>query len=192
MTPFMDSNATDSYDQEQIVIRGGTDNTKIGNDGDKLKVAVGSLPTAAVQAWPNTLVYADMNVANGGVARGTSISTSWVDVFAYTGAGYIAGFIVNVETFTLWKFRLVVDGNDVLDTSAGITSDDLAGDTAYDVDDVTDANQAGLGLSKGAHDRFVFAAPLEIPIRYNTSVAVKVARVSGSKKFQAGIMVLSK
>jgi hypothetical protein len=36
-----DSDTTDSYDQPQVVIRGGTDNTAIGNTGDALHVAIG-------------------------------------------------------------------------------------------------------------------------------------------------------
>lgn len=38
MAPFSDSNATDTNDQTIVVIKGGTDNTSIGNTTDKLKV----------------------------------------------------------------------------------------------------------------------------------------------------------
>lgn len=38
MASLNDSNTTDQYDQAQVVLMGGTDNTKIGNVGDKLKV----------------------------------------------------------------------------------------------------------------------------------------------------------
>jgi hypothetical protein len=38
MTHLQDSNATDSFDNSKVVIQGGTDNTSIGNTGDRLKV----------------------------------------------------------------------------------------------------------------------------------------------------------
>lgn len=39
MSGINDSNATDDFDQAQIVLRGGTDNTAIGNVGDRAKVS---------------------------------------------------------------------------------------------------------------------------------------------------------
>lgn len=38
MAPGVDSGASDDFDNTQVVIRGGTDNTKIGNVGDRLKM----------------------------------------------------------------------------------------------------------------------------------------------------------
>lgn len=173
-------------------VRGGTDGTIIGNSGDRMKVdAIFSTNTTQVQFWSNKLRYVDMNAGTGGVARGTSIpnSASWTTLYSYSGTGYIAGLIVNVETFaTGWEFKLVVDGDEIyslLDTN-------LAGDAIYDVDDVTDVNQSNLGISKGSHERFVFSSPLNKAIRYNTNVTVQLRRQAGAKKFQAGLIVLSK
>jgi hypothetical protein len=144
------------------------------------------------RSWGSKLRYIDMNASNGGVARASAITTTWTDIFSYSGSGYVAGFIVNVETFTLWKFRLIIDGEEIFDSN-GITSDDITTDTLYDLDDVTDVNQAAIGISKGSHDRFVFSAPLGQVIKYTSSVTIKLARVSGgSKKFQAGLIILSK
>ena len=159
----------------------------------KVVAEISGLPTASVQAWSDKLRYVDMNVASGGIARGSAVTTTFVDVFSYTGSGYFAGFILNVETFTLWQTRLIIDGNEILIGSNGISSDDMSSDTVYDVDDLTDINQASLGISKGSHDRIVFTSPLDIPIRYDSSVVIKLARTSGpSKKFQAGLVILSK
>lgn len=44
---LQDSNTTDDFDNTQVVIRGGTDNTKIGNVGDRLKVDANTNPSAA-------------------------------------------------------------------------------------------------------------------------------------------------
>jgi hypothetical protein len=53
MSGLNDSNTTDQYDQAQIVMMGGTDNTKIGNLGDKLKVDASvsaAIDTASVES----------------------------------------------------------------------------------------------------------------------------------------------
>jgi len=70
---------------------------------------------------------------------------------------------------------------------------DITGDTVYDFDDFTDVNQAYLGISKGSHDRFLFHSPMNSPIYYSSSVQVQIRRpTAGAKKFQAGLMILSK
>lgn len=174
----------------QIV--GGTTGATIGNVGDKLKVEA-SFPnvTTTVPSWSNKLRYDDMNVANGGVARGASIpnSATWTTLYTYSGSGFIGGFICNVETFsTGWEFRLIVDGQTIF----SLLDTDLAADAIYDVDDITDVNQAFFGLSKGSHDRFLWHPPMFSPLYYSSSVVVQLRRQAGAKKFQAGLIVLSK
>jgi hypothetical protein len=44
MSGLFDSNLTDAYDQALAVLMGGTDNTKIGNVGDRLKVIPSNVP----------------------------------------------------------------------------------------------------------------------------------------------------
>lgn len=147
--------------------------------------------TTTVPSWSKFLRYVDMNVAGGGVARGTNITTSatWTTVFSYSGSGFLAGALINLDTFAGWEIRLLVDGQ----TLFSFVSEDLTTDTLYDVDDITDVNQMYLGVSKGSHDRFVFHAPMTSPIYYATSVVFQVRRpTAGAKKFQAGLVVLSK
>lgn len=160
-----------------------------GSFGDPL----GADATVTVLAtnWNKNLRYIDMNASNGGVARGTGITTTWTNIYSYSGSGYIAGWMVNTESFTDWKIRFIVDGEEIFDSN-GLLFGDITNDAIYDLDDVTDVNQAFLGVSKGSHDRLVFSAPLNRPILYKTSVEIKLARVSGSKKFQAGLIILSK
>jgi hypothetical protein len=131
-----------------------------------------------------------MNAGTGGVARGTSIAAAsgYVTVYSYSGSGYFAGFLVNVETFAGWTFRFQVDG----DTIFELLDTDVTGDAIYDLDDTADANQSSLGISKGAHDRFLFHSPLGAPLYYATSVVVSIKRTGATKKFQAGLAVLSK
>lgn len=160
-----------------------------GSFGDPL--GADASVTVLSNNWNKTLRYVDMNASSGGVARGTGITTTWQDVFSYSGSGYVAGWILNTEVFTDWKVRFIIDGEELFDSN-GLLFADLTGDAIYDVDDVTDVNQSFLGLSKGSHDRLVYSAPLNRPILYKTSVVIKLARVSGSKKFQAGLVILSK
>jgi hypothetical protein len=167
-----------------LKIKGATDGTKIGNIGDRLKVDISS------SLLSSKLRYVDLNASSGGVSRGTTISPSaWVNLFEYNGSGFVTGLLLNVETVgTGWVFSIVIDGETLFE----ISGEDLTGDASYDLDDVTDMNQAILGLSKGSHDRILWHPPLNMPIRYNTSIVVKVKRTSGSKKFQAGLCILSK
>lgn len=173
-------------------IGGGTDGTLIGNTADRLRVEA-SFPsfTTTVPSWSSKLRYIDMNAAGGGVARGTSIpnSAAWTTLYSYSGSGFIGGFICNVETFaTGWEFRLIVDG----DTIFQLLDTDLSGDAIYDVDDVTDVNQAFFGISKGSHDRFLWHPPMFSPLYFSTTVQVQLRRQAGAKKFQAGLIALSK
>jgi hypothetical protein len=151
-------------------------------------------PLSIVRSWTNKLRYVDMNASSGGIARGSAVTTTWTDVYSYTGSGLLAGFILNIETFSDWKVRLIVDSTEEIFDTNGITSNDMATDSIYDVDDVSDVNQAFLGLSKGSHDRIVFTAPTQMPIKYTSKIEIKLARLTGapSKKFQAGLVVLSK
>lgn len=175
-----------------IKLMGADDVTPIGNVGDRLKVDVAmSSMTTTVPSWSKKLRYEDMNVLNGGVARGTNIATSanWTTTYTYSGSGYMAGFIINLETFTGWEIRLVIDGEVIF----SFVDNDLAADTIYDVDDVTDQNQSALGISKGSHDRFVWHSPLSSPLYFAATGVVQIRRpTAGAKKFQAGLMVISK
>jgi hypothetical protein len=171
-----------------VKLRGASDNTLIGNNGDRLKVdAAFTSATTTVPSWSKKLRYEEMTT----LSRGTSIATSttWTTIYSYTGSGFLAGFLVNVETFSGWEFRFLVDG----DTIFSLADTDITGDAIFDLDDITDVNQSSLGLSKSSHDRLVFHAPLSSPIYFGTSVTVQIRRpTAGAKKFQAGLVVLSK
>jgi hypothetical protein len=171
-------------------LQGGTDGTKIGNLGDNLKVVTQPISAVTqVPSWSKKLRYVDMNVASGGVARDTAITTTYTTIFNYSGSGYVAGFLVNVETFTTWTFKFTLDSEVIFE----MTAEEITTDKLYDLDDVGDFGQAYIGLSKGSHDRLVFHGPGGSPIYYESSVKVEIKRTSGAtKKFQSGLMVLSK
>ena len=184
--------AIDLPPQMDVKINGATTRTGIGNVNDGLKVdAQFTNVTSTVPSWSKNLRYIDMNAGTGGIARLTSIATSatWTNIYSYSGSGFLAGLLLNIETFTGWEFRLLVDGQVVFD----LTDSDISGDTGYDLDDIGDFNQSYLGISKGSHDRFLFHSPMNSPIYYGSSVVVQIRRpTAGAKKFQAGIIILSK
>lgn len=172
---------------DDIQIKGATDATLIGNVSDRLKVDASISVSSTLPAWTSALRYDDMSL----VARETSIPTSatWTTIYSYTGSGYLAGFLVTVETFAGWEFRLLVDSATIF----SFIDTELTSDNVYDVDDPTDAVTSSLGIGKGAHDKFTWSAPLDIPMRYATSVQVQIRRpTAAAKKFKAGLAVLSK
>jgi hypothetical protein len=172
-------------------LEGGTDGTKIGNTGDRLRVEAAYSSAIFPASWDKNLRYEDMNVSNGGIARGTSIPTSanWTTIYNYSGSGYLGGLLINVDTFLGWEFRLQIDSTTIFT----FVSEDLTSDTIYDVDDVTDLNTAFLGISKGAHDKFTWHPPLSQPMKYDSNVTVQIRRpTAGAKKFQAGLILIGK
>jgi hypothetical protein len=59
MGSITDSNATDDFDQSQVVLRGGTDNTKIGNVGDRFKVDAAFSNSGNLPIYPADSLYQD-------------------------------------------------------------------------------------------------------------------------------------
>ena len=178
-------------------ITGGTTRALIGNTGDRLKVDANltSISTGALSQYPNKLRQLDINASNGGIARGTTITNStWADVFFYSGSGSMISFFLNLEHNADWLIRLIIDGEDVF-SSSGILSTDFMATSIYNISgNEEDALVAGLGFYFKSNGNFVWVSPLNTPVRYNTSVTVKLKRNSGanSKKFQAGLINLTK
>ncbi len=181
-----------------VSLRGGTDNTIIGNSGDKLKVEADvSTNSSLTTTTGSKLRYIDMNVSSGGVARGTTITNAtWVTVFSYSGSGLLFSMVLNLEDVVNWDVRIVADGEEMF-TSNGIMTGDLADDAAYDLDNAAQPlspTEGAIGLSLEEHNRFVWVCPNSFPLKYTTSVSVRVKRETGaaSRKFNAGLVILSK
>ena len=174
-------------DNDQTKLTGGTDGTSIGNVSDALKVSIQSTVGGGIlPSWKKSVRYDDMAV----ISRNTSLSGGvWTTVYTYTGSGFVAGIIANVETFaTGWSFRLKIDTETIFE----FLDTDLASDTVYDVDDITDFSGAFIGVTKGTHDRFVWHGPVGQPVYFASSVTFEVKKTGSSKKWQAGLIVLSK
>lgn len=175
----------------------GNDLTPIGYVSDRLKVdALISPGSGSAPSINKKLRYDDMNVANGGVARNTTITNSaWVTTYSYTGSGLLFSFLLNTEENKNWYIRFIVDNEEIF-TSNGLSMSDLDSETLYDLDteEGHSDNEGQLGISLSKHDKFIWSCPANFPVRYETGVSIQVKRVSNSssKKFQAGLVVLTK
>jgi len=133
----------------------------------------------------NSPVYEDMNATTGGLARGSTISTTYVNIYSYSGAGLFFGFRVTFNTLNVMQIRLQIDGVDYLMGSAGLSLADVASGTLYNYA----ASSPSLGIELDGNT-IVFSPPA--PLKFATSVVVKASVISGaSKQFLAGFAVRS-
>lgn len=147
--------------------------------------ANGSVPTIN-----NSLRYDDMNGSTGGVNRETTINTTWTNIYSYSGKGLLFGFAVVMEDEKKWYYRLVVDGQEIFGPN-GIFYHDMEKDDIYDFMQGSNNNEHHIGIllsNKGFH----WESPLQFPMRFATSVVLKVKHASSSKKFRGGLIALSK
>ena len=185
---------------KKVRLEGATDSTLIGNVGDAIKItgeielqpSPGTIPSVGKK-----LRYADMRVAEGGVARNTSVTNAaWTQVFAFSGMGIMTSAMLNFEVKDDWLIRAVVDGEEVFG-SAGLSTNDLISDSAYDLDAAgspISPNEGNFGLSLEEHNRFVWVCPAGFPIRFETSVAWYARRAPGAaaKLIRGGLFILTK
>ena len=170
-------------------LRGATDDTPIGNNGDRLLVS--TVIDSIVGGISNTLSkkyrIRDMNASNGGVARESTIGATWTDVFSYSGSGNFYGFEVNLESYRLWYVRLVIDGEEIFDGSDGIYIGDFFDGDVYNFS--TDRRNTKYSSFSIPDENFVWF-PI-YPIKYETSAVVKVRKSGGARKFYAGFVEIS-
>jgi len=175
-------------------LRGATDNTLIGNVGDRLKTesARPALVTDSIPSLTSLLSYDDMNALTGGTARGTIINdTIATTVYNYIGTGLLFGLVTTLEKLDGgWIINIVVDGRDIFGPG-GMDTRDLDKDNlyAFDTNKRTDDPWMGIDVQK---DTFRWKSPFDLPIRFNSSIEVKVKRTIGNKKFRAGLITVYK
>jgi hypothetical protein len=135
----------------------------------------------------------DMNVTNGGIARGTNVGGVWTDVYNITGSGLFYGALVTLEEQKKWAIRLIIDGNEIYG-SDGILTDDLDDKEIYgynysNVDDRGFTYHQGLALSEKS---VLMQGPLGYPVAFASSIVIKIKKDSGGgKKFRAGLITRS-
>jgi hypothetical protein len=193
-----DRNNVDDYDNAQIVIRDAVSNAygaKVDSNNRLWVQSQSSLVPTGINACNSKLRYVDMNASNGGVARGTTITSAWTDVFSFLGNGYLFWSIINLETSSDWEIRIIIDSEELFGSS-GITTNDIISNSVYDLD--TSGKTAGdidsdIGIALGDNDRIIWHGPSGMPVYFASSVVVKIKRRTGAsnKKFNAGLICLT-
>lgn len=185
MSGINDSNTTDSYDNALVGLMGGTDNTRIGNVGDRIKV---DAEISSSTYFTKKITYLDATLARDSVVP----LTTWTSFYSYTGAGNLIGFLANLEGASgaegaKWYIRMVIDGSFYPFGTAGIL-----------VSDITDANLYNIGAIVGNFCAIEFNGNafhydvMANPIRFTTSISLEVYRISSTKKFKAGLIAIIK
>lgn len=168
-------------------------NAKVDQDGNIQTV---------LAALGNNLAYDDMNIDNGGVARGTVITNTWTKLYDSTLAavpstsGIVTGVLITVEQFLnsadrSWAFRLVVDGNEVFGAN-GILGTDLVAVDRYGMDSALTSTVPTWNGFSPKQDTFRWDAPPGLSIKYSQGVQVYVTKLLENKAFRAGLISLTK
>lgn len=180
-------------------LTGNTDNTKIGNVGDRLKTDtnITSIVGGLSLSTSKKLRYDDMNVGNGGIARATVIilGAAQTTVYNRTGSGVFIGFIINLESASTatqnWQINLIIDGEEIFNTT-GINTSDLVDNTIYNFNTGGTREPSSLGMEM-VDSTVYFTTSNIFPISYSSSVVIKIKKTTGAnKKFQAGLVLLTK
>jgi hypothetical protein len=137
---------------------------------------------------PSSLIYDDMDVASGGVARASSISTTFVTVYSYTGQGMFYGFDIGLAGGlfggNLWILQCTVDGNNIFGAN-GIATNDIGNNSLYGY---AVGQFPFLGITTQTNN-VTFQWPY--PIAFNSSIKIQVKKTTGSAAFNAGFVLRS-
>ncbi len=185
--PIYDSNSTSASDNAFVEIASGDQSGYIADVTDEKRLKVDSLVTGIALPYidASQLKFDDMNAANGGLARNTSIPVTFTNLYLYTGSGLFKTFIVNLDGTDKAWIRLIIDGNDILFDLNGLYNKDLKDNNVYDVQDIDMTTVGGLGM----HDNAIRYEP-NVSIKFDSSVVIQ-ARSTG-RKFKAGFVSLIK
>jgi hypothetical protein len=159
------------------------------------------IPVAIVDGSPfisAKLRYADMNVANGGVARGTSIvccASPETTVFSYSGTGKLIAFQINLGSLSSssqnWRVILLIDGEEIFG-SGGLNSQDLISSSVYDLNSAGAREPNTVGMEVVGSTLYITVANI-YPVAFMSSVVIKVKKTVGSTgPFNAGLVLLTK
>jgi hypothetical protein len=204
MSGGTDSNQSSGDDNSIIELADGTTagagkpKQKVDSDSRAwVDAKVSNISGGIILSTSKKLRYDDMNAGMGGVARGTTITTgaAATTVYSYTGSGVLSGFLINLESASSssdnWQINLLVDGEEIFN-SVGIRSNDLISSSVYDYGSAGAREPFALGLEMSGSAIYFSTSP-NFPVRYETSVAIKVKKLTGGNKmFNAGLVILTK
>ena len=202
MGDLQDSNKVTANDETIAVLADGETGSTVQagvTSANRLKVdaLISSISGGLVLSTSKKLRYDDMNAGTGGVARGTNIvnAAAATTVYSYSGSGSIIGFFINLEGSSssshVWQINLLVDGDEIFN-STGIVTPDLIAQAVYDLNTAGSREPSQLGLEM-VGTGITFSTSPVFPIKYDSSVTIKVQKVSGGDRaFNAGLVVLTK
>lgn len=171
-------------------VKGGTDGTKIGNSGDKLKVESSVSTSVSTVQSISKLSYDDMNASNGGVARGTAINTTYTTIYSKNSSGFIFGFTVSFEGNIIGADEFILKFTVDSLVVAEISTVDIGTNAIYAAGSELDALMWGFQV---ANNNITFKTPGNGGLRYNSTVQIQIKKASGSnKQFRAGVIALTK
>ena len=144
-------------------ILGDTDETRIGNVGDRLKVTniggYGNLGATCPVASPKYRVkYSDVNV---------NVPASYATMYTYSGTGLLWGFKLDFNDDDT-EVRLEIDGEEIFE----ILIDDL--ENIFSGEEI----KRFCGIGAGESDRIEFCPPC--PIAFTSNVLIQARRTDGS------------
>lgn len=135
--------------------------------------------------------YDDMNVANGGVARGTAIASTvtYTQIYSYTGSGNLFSFGVTFEGNLLgadpFNIKLEIDGT----TCYEVNTLDIGTANLWNLGTSNDENSMGMSV---ANNSFRFSQRLG-SLAFDSSIKIYIKKAAGgSKLFRAGMVFLTK
>lgn len=189
-TVTIQANAAVILQRSMATLIGATDGTQIGNNGDKMKVEATFSTGVTTVPGIVKLAYDDMNVANGGVARGTAISTTYTTIYNRSGAGYIFGFSVSFEGNIIGADEFILKFTVDSLVVAEISSADIGTNALYAAGSDGDALIWGF---QTANNNVMFKTPGQGGLKYGSTVQIQIKKASGSnKQFRAGVIALTK
>lgn len=165
--------------------------------GGKLSVVTGSTGLGIGGGLPPTttskIKYLDMNPTNGGIARETDVSDTFVNILDIIGSGLIYGFLINLERGDEWIVKYNVDGNDVFSTD-GIKTSDIVDNNIYDLEFSNNFFPDNIGINMYMEsDKLVWNPPCGYPIEYGQNITISIKRDDNkNKQFRGGLLILTR
>lgn len=137
--------------------------------------------------------FIDMNVASGGVARGTGIASTsvYTVLFNYTGSGYLFAYLIGFEGNLVGSdnfiVKLEIDSTIIYE----IDTNDIGTANLYNLNAVQDEIAMGFSLTSNV---LRFTSPRSGGLYYATSIKVSIKKGTNatSKQFRAGAVYLTK
>ena len=148
-----DSNSTNDFDNTIVNIH-GTDNTPIGNVGDRLKVT------------SNFIAPGGFNTFKSDTQITLSSDTTWTTLHSVTGTGNFIGATFVVDNDQV-ECQIVIDGNTVFDFTGEFLKEVVNEDASYKASGIFESSGDGKRLYMTPQSAFGFESSIVFRARKN-------------------------